>query len=141
MKPLMLTHRGFRYGLLPKTYYERKIIMSYDVVYIFTKKGNLMDYLCTDKVSNGLYNGQITERTKASYEAERNLTLMAMFRYETERKPNNRVVSHCLCRIKCPVNPLPVKGEFEAPSASAILEFLMENGWTLERKLHPRMFE
>ena len=32
-------------------------------------------------------------------------------------------------RIKCPVNPLPVKGEFEIPNWGALKRFLESQGW------------
>lgn len=36
---------------------------------------------------------------------------------------------HIFCRINCPINPLPVKGEFEIPSWGALKRFLEANGW------------
>lgn len=113
---------------------------KYDVVYYFTKKGNLTQYMCTDRVSNGIYGGVISEAARADYAKERDISLIAMFRYESE-KANGRRITHCLCKIKCPINPLPVKGEFEAPGASEVVEYLINNGWTIKQKIYPRMFE
>lgn len=105
---------------------------EYSYVNIFTKKGNLSDFLNTDTVSYRLCDGNPSERIKAYYAQERELHLILMSRYEGNR---------CLCKIKCPVNPLPVKGEFEVPSQSAIKQFLKANGWSFKQKLYPSMFE
>ena len=105
---------------------------KYSCVYIFTKKGNLNDYLHTDKVGYLTYGFDIPERVKAYYAQEREIQLMLMFRYESNR---------CFCKIKCPVNPLPVRGEFEVPSVSVLVQFLKVNGWSYKQKFYPRMFE
>lgn len=39
------------------------------------------------------------------------------------------------CKIKCPINPIPVKGEFETPSLGCIQKFLNNDGWRMERKI------
>ena len=44
----------------------------------------------------------------------------------TERiTKDNRI----FCRINCPINPLPVKGEFEVPSWAVLKRFLVSQGW------------
>ena len=106
---------------------------KYTCAIIFTKKGNLLDYLHTDKVSYGNFQSSpIPERAKEYYAKEREIELVLLTRYEDGKM---------YCRIKCPVNPMPVKGEFEAPSYSAIYRFLRENGWNYKQKIYPRMFE
>ena len=54
------------------------------------------------------------------------MRLILLVRYE--RNPlNNRM--RIICKIHCPVNPLPVRGEFETPSLNAVVDFLKKNGW------------
>ena len=36
---------------------------------------------------------------------------------------------HIYVRINCPINPLPVKGEFEIPNWAVLKRFLESNGW------------
>lgn len=42
---------------------------------------------------------------------------------------------HTYCKIKCPINPLPIRGEFEAPSLRNVIKFLEADGWTIKQKL------
>ena len=118
--------------------------MKYDRILFFTKQGNLHDYFHTDKVAYRMYNGQASETTLAKFEQERDIQLIAMIRSDeipvsTNRGMGKRVVYYC--KIKCPVNPLPVKGEFELPSLDALYKFLKANGWVLEQNLCSRLFE
>lgn len=103
---------------------------KYIAVDIFTKKGNMLDYFHSSKV-----NYKTTEeynRMLEYYKKEREIQLIAMFRWE----PNK-----VFCKIKCPVSPLPVKGEFEIPSPAVLYRFLNANGWTFKQAIYPRMFE
>jgi len=81
--------------------------------------------------------GAPSERLIQAYTREREIQLMALFRFEN----HNGEAPKVFCKIKCPVNPLPVKGEFEAPSVKAIDQFLKGNGWNFKEKFYPRMFE
>jgi hypothetical protein len=105
--------------------------MKYDRVLIFSKKGNLMQYLCTDKVSQ-MYRTTPSDSLKRYFGEEREIQLIARIRWESNR---------CLCSIKCPVNPLPVKGEFELPSLDAMRSFLKANGWTLKQDIRAGWFK
>lgn len=116
---------------------------KYDVAYVFTKKGNLSAYLNTNKLYER-YNCKVSESAKAFYAKEREIRLVASFRWENiqvstpigfKRRPI------CYCRIKCPVNPLPVKGEFEVPSIDVLINFLSNNGWIFQEKLHSHYLE
>ena len=109
----------------------------YDRAIIFTKKGNLHEYLYTGKVCYGALSGKPSEQAKAYYEAEREIQLIALMRWETDGPGKSK----CFCRIKCPINPLPVKGEFELPSMESLYKFLKANGWTFKQKLYSGMFE
>lgn len=118
--------------------------MKYDRILFYAKKANLHDYFCTDRISYGLYNGQASEMTRARFEKEMDIQLIAMIRYDdipvsTRRGMSKRKVIYC--KIKCPINPLPVKGEFELPSLDALHNFLKANGWEYKQTLNTTMFE
>lgn len=105
--------------------------MKYDRILIYTKKGNLMSYLTTDKVACSFRNAN-AERLTAYYGREREIQLIACIRWEERR---------CFCKIKCPVNPLPVKGEFEVPSLYSLRNFLKANGWEQKHDMYSGWFE
>ena len=105
---------------------------KYTCATIFTKKGNLSDYLYTDKIASQCNMHTPSESMREFYAREREIELILLTRHE-----NGKLI----CRIKCPVNPLPVKGEFEAPTFSAVQRFLIDNGWRFKQKLYPHMFE
>lgn len=104
---------------------------KYTMVYIYTKKGNLMEYFYA--MQRKCDNPAAAESLRKMYEAEREIQLIAMFRWERDNKT--------FCKIKCPVNPLPVKGEFEIPSVKAMHQFLAKDGWSFQKEIYPRMFE
>ena len=115
--------------------------MKYDRVLIYTKKGNLMDYLCTDKVARGFSN---VEKAKEYYGQERDIQLIACLRWEEYPVYTRKGIVQmpkCFCKIKCPINPLPVKGEFELPSVECLRSFLKANGWTLKQEMSRHLFE
>ena len=97
--------------------------MKYQVAWIFTKKGDLLPWLYSKR-----YN--FSERTEKLYAQERELQLVLLIRND-----NGKIY----CRIKCPVNPLPVKGEFEVPSISAIANLLEQTGWSRKQVIHANM--
>ena len=99
--------------------------MKYRTAWIFTKKGNLLPWLH----SKGL--GSVNAQAQEFYGQEREIQLLLLLRSDNEG---------IHCRIKCPVNPLPVKGEFMVPSVSAIHNFLRQNGWCRKQVIHSGMF-
>ena len=103
--------------------------MKYDRVLVYTKKGNLLDYLNTDKVRRSYPN--MNENAAQYYGQEREIRLIAQIRWENNGRNNDK----CFCRIKCPVNPLPTKGEFELASLDALRMFLKANGWELKQDI------
>ena len=105
--------------------------MKYDRVLIFTKEGNLLQYLNSDRVSTMFRNAN-QESLKQYYGQEREIQLIARVRWETN---GQRGKDKCICHIKCPVNPLPVKGEFELPSLDVLRAFLKADGWTLKQDI------
>ena len=117
--------------------------MKYDRVLIFTKKGNLMQYLCTDKVSH-TYSNANADGLRQYYGQEREIQLIACLRWEDFPVSTRKGIVQmpkCFCRIKCPVNPLPVKGEFELPSLDSLRSFLKANGWTLKQDVSAGLFK
>lgn len=91
----------------------------YPTAYEFIKEGNLVQYA---KGKN---------YPVVSYQAVREIHLVALFRYEGEK---------VFCCIKCPVNPLPIRGEFETVSEKAVVTFLVSQGWLCERKFNPFIY-
>lgn len=103
---------------------ERRYIMAkYTTATMFTKRGNLLPWLNTQPYP-------VTESAQRMYAQEREIKLVLRTRYERVGDKTK-----LMCHIKCPVNPLPVKGEFEAPSYRAICNFLRQNGWERKQSL------
>ena len=104
---------------------------KYSAVCIYTKKTNLLDYFSNQKF---MFNNtkEQHDRMREYYAREREVELIAMFRWENGKQ---------FCKIKCPINPLPVQGEFEVVSVSVLNGFLVKNGWLFKEKLYPRMFQ
>lgn len=117
--------------------------MQYNTVLIFTKKGNLLKFLQTDRIA-GRFSNPNSENVQQHYGKEREIQLIACIRWEefqVSTSKGYRQVSKCFCKIKCPVNPLPVKGEFEIPSIEVLHSFLKADGWELKQKIHSWMFQ
>lgn len=117
--------------------------MKYDRVLVYTKKGNLLDYLHTDKVSRA--NSSLCQDNVHNYYAqEREIQLVVSARWEDFPVSTRKGIvqmAKCFCRIKCPINPLPVKGEFEVPSLDSLRRFLKANGWELKQDMGSGWFE
>ena len=104
---------------------------KYTLVNIYTKRSDLSDYLSARMVMEANSVEQ-AKRMREYYAQEREVQLIAMFRWEHAK---------CFCKIKCPINTLPVKGEFEVPSTGVLDRFLKKDGWTFKQKLYPCMFK
>lgn len=104
--------------------------MNYNRILIFIKKGNLLDYLETDRVRRSF--PSMSDSVKQYYAQEREIQLVARIRWETNGQYGKE---KCICNIKCPINPLPVKGEFELPSLDSLRAFLKANGWELKQDM------
>ena len=111
--------------------------MKYERVLVYTKKGNLLDYACTDKVMRS-FSSANSASLKEFYGNERDIQLIAQIRWETNGQYGKE---KCICCIKCPVNPMPVKGEFELPSLDSLRMFLKANGWELKQDLYCGLFK
>jgi len=110
--------------------------MKYGSAIIFTKNGNLLPWLYAKADKREL---TVTERMKELYGKEKEIQLVLLIREEAEAALTNGK-RRLICRIKCPINPLPIRGEFEVPSISAITSFLNANGWKKKETIWANMF-
>lgn len=104
--------------------------LTYHTAIIFTKRDNLLKWFS----ANDTFYAQGTDayqRARAVYATEREVRLILLVRYEEGKS---------ICRIKCPINPLPIKGEFEAPTVGAVSHTLETMGWTYKEKLPLGLF-
>ena len=106
------------------------MITNYCVAYIYTKCTDLLPWF-DNRYSRELaadYHRRSVgfNQLRQSYATVRDVNLVLLVRYENDK---------CYCKIKCPINPMPVKGEFEAPSLACVDRFLQREGWKLDRKL------
>ena len=105
--------------------------MKHQYVVTYIKRTNLLDYMrgnedtCADQI-------RCESARNAYYSKERDVRLILLIRYEN---------GNAFCTIKCPINPLPVKGEFQVPSMHALNTFLVNHGWTKSDAFSSRMFE
>lgn len=105
---------------------------TYGMAIIFTKRDNLLKWFS----ANDTFYAQGTDayqRARAVYAKEREIQLILLVRFNEKGKP--------ICRIKCPINPLPIKGEFEAPTVGAVSHTLETMGWTYKEKLPLGLFK
>ena len=103
---------------------------TYHTAIIYTKRDNLSKWL------NSRYpqfrDAQEAARIRAEYATEREIQLILLVRHEENK---------CICRIKCPINPLPIKGEFQCVSTSEMTKLLASMGWKYKEKVHSAMFK
>ena len=94
---------------------------NYHQAIIFTKRDNLVKYFW----------GKPSLSNQEYYAREREIQLILLVRFENGK---------CICRIKCPINPLPIKGEFQCVSTSEMGKLLTSMGWTYKAKYGIGMF-
>lgn len=108
---------------------------TYHQAIIFSKRDNLskwFDANCSKFIVDG--NMEYSEhfvRAEKLYAKERDIQLILLVRFENGK---------CICRIKCPINPLPIKGEFQCVSTSEMSKLLNSMGWTYKAKYGIGMF-
>lgn len=106
---------------------------TYHTAIIYTKHTNLMPWLQSNYTKfSTLSTTEQRQSVRAAYEKERDVKLILLVRYEGNK---------CICRIKCPINPLPIKGEFEAVNPMAVERLLGTLGWNFKEKLNLYMFQ
>ncbi len=109
---------------------------TYHQAIIFTKRDNLskwFDANCSKFIVNG--NMEYSEhfvRAEKLYAQERDIQLILLVRFENGK---------CICRIRCPINPLPIKGEFQCVSTSEMSKLLASMGWKYKEKIYSGMFQ
>lgn len=109
---------------------------TYHTAIIYTKRDNLSKWFDVNGyqfTSNGnMEYSERYQRIKKFYEKEREIQLILLVRHEEGK---------CICRIKCPINPLPIKGEFQCVSTSEMTRLLASMGWTYKEKVRSAMFK
>ena len=99
---------------------------AYHKAFIFTKRDNLLKWFDVHK-----YKYAWGSNMEALYAMEREIQLILLVRFENGK---------CICRIKCPINPLPIKGEFQCVSTREMSKLLTSMGWTYKAKYGIGMF-
>ena len=106
---------------------------TYHTAIIYTKHTNLMPWLQSKYERFGTHGTtEQAQRIRAAYEKDREVQLILLVRHEDGK---------CICRIKCPINPLPIKGEFQCVSTGEMSKLLKSMGWTYKEKVHSGMFK
>lgn len=106
---------------------------TYHTAIIYTKHTNLMPWLQSNYTKFGTHGTtEQVQSIRAAYEKDRDVQLILLVRHEDGK---------CICRIKCPINPLPIKGEFQCVSTGEMTKLLKSMGWTYKEKVHYGMFK
>ena len=106
---------------------------TYHTAIIYTKYTNLMPWLQSKYERFGTHGTtEQTQRIHKYYSKDREVQLILLVRHEDGK---------CICRIKCPINPLPIKGEFQCVSTGEMSKLLKSMGWTYKEKVHSGMFK
>ena len=106
---------------------------TYHTAIIYTKHTNLMPWLQSNYTKfSTLSTTEQAQSVRVAYEKDRDVQLILLVRHEEGK---------CICRIKCPINPLPIKGEFQCVSASEMTKLLASMGWKYKEKVHSGMFK
>ena len=115
-------------SLLQSTDDEHNVIASptYHTAIIYTKHTNLMPWY------NGRCDAPRNPTAREYYSKDREVQLILLVRHEDGK---------CICRIKCPINPLPIKGDFQCVSTGEMSKLLKSMGWTYKEKVHSGMFK
>ena len=106
---------------------------TYHTAIIYTKHTNLMPWLQSRYEMFGTHGTtEQAQRIREMYSKDRDVQLILLVRHEEGK---------CICRIKCPINPLPIKGEFQCVSTSKMTWLLASMGWTYKEKVYSGMFK
>ena len=106
---------------------------TYHTAIIYTKHTNLMPWLQSSYERFGTHGTtEQAQRIREMYSKDRDVQLILLVRHEEGK---------CICRIKCPINPLPIKGEFQCVSTSKMTWLLASMGWTYKEKVYSGMFK
>lgn len=100
--------------------------MEYTSIITFVKSTNLNKFLldnveeCARKYNLDIRSAGAMEHLRKHYSKEQTVYLVAQFKFENGKT---------FCCIKCPINPLPVRGWFETPSVRVLQNSLVSMGW------------
>lgn len=113
---------------------------TYHTAYIYTKRDNLSKWFNANR-SRFIVDGDLEYsfdfyKAEDFYAQERDVQLILLVRHETVQDAHGDTVTKCYCKIKCPINPLPIKGEFEAVTAAAVDKLLKSLGWHFKDKIN-----
>ena len=93
---------------------------TYHTAIIYTKHTNLMPWLQSNYTKFGAHGTtEQAQSIRAAYEKDCDVQLILLVRHEDDK---------CICRIKCPINPLPIKGEFQCVSTGEMSKLLKSKG-------------
>ena len=130
-------------ALFQSTEDEHNVIASpaYHTAIIYTKHTNLMPWLQSNYERFGTHGTtEQAQRIREMYSKDRDVQLILLVRHEDVRI-GGTIKNKCICRIKCPINPLPIKGEFECVSTGEMTRLLASMGWKYKEKVHYSMFK
>ena len=114
---------------------------AYHTAIIYTKHTNLMPWLQSRYEMFGTHGTtEQAQRIREMYSKDRDVQLILLVRHEDVRI-GGTIKNKCICRIKCPINPLPIKGEFECVSTGEMTRLLASMGWKYKEKVHYSMFK
>lgn len=105
---------------------------TYHTAIIYTKRDNLSKWLQSNvnRFRSCTTSTQIAH-VREEYAREREIQLILLVRYEEGKY---------ICRIKCPINPLPIRGEFQCVSVTEMSKLLVSMGWTYKERISDRLF-
>lgn len=105
---------------------------TYHTAIIYTKRTNLMPWLQSNYPKFDTHGiAEQAQLIRERYSKDRDVQLILLVRHEDGK---------CICRIKCPINPLPIKGEFQCVSTGEMSKLLKSMWWTYKEKVHSGMF-
>lgn len=87
----------------------------------FKRHTNLLSYYNT-KVASGQF--KATEAIRSYYAKERDVTLLLIFGITADGTK--------VAKIKCPINPLPIIGEFCYTNTQSMIDLLDGLGWEID---------
>lgn len=100
---------------------------KYDLAIIFTKRTNLLEWFDAN------VNGHPGQPSRQYCEQERDVQLILLARYD--------INDNLFCKIRCPINPLPIRGEFNAVSLRKMTDYLARDGWKFKQKVPIGLFQ
>lgn len=106
------------------------ITTNYSLAITFTKHVDLMPWFYGKHFE--MNSSTAIESLKRYCSVPREVQLILLARFEDGRT---------YCKIKCPVNPLPIRGEFEAVSIDQIIKLLVREEWRMQERLPISLFQ